>query len=134
MRQVLEEVAIRNNTDIVTARNSVRTHAKQAGFGLVDQSRIATAVSELARNIVVYAKSGKVTIARLNESSKKGIEVVFEDNGPGIEDIEQAMSEGFTTGGSLGMGLPGSKKLMDEMEVWSEPGKGSRITIRKFVK
>ena len=79
MRQVLEEVAVRNNTDIVTARNSVRTYAKQMGFGLVDQSRIATAVSELARNIVVYAKSGKVEIAKLNEGPKKGIEIVCEE-------------------------------------------------------
>jgi serine/threonine-protein kinase RsbT len=134
MRQVLEEVAVRNNTDIVTARNSVRTYAKQMGFGLVDQSRIATAVSELARNIVVYAKSGKVEIAKLNEGPKKGIEIVCEDNGPGIPDIEQAMSEGFTTGGSLGMGMPGTKKLVDAMDVWSEAGKGTRVTIRKFLK
>jgi serine/threonine-protein kinase RsbT len=134
MRQVLEEVSIRGNADIVTARNSVRTHAKKMGFGLVDQSRVATAVSELARNIVVYAKCGKVIVAKVNEGQKGGIEIVCEDQGPGIPDIEQAMAEGFTTGGSLGMGLPGSKKLVDHMEVWSESGKGTRITLRKFLK
>lgn len=134
MRQVLEEVPIRRNADIVTARDSVRTHAQQLGFGLVGQSRVATAVSELARNIVVYAKSGKISVAKLNDGAKKEMEIVCEDEGPGIPDIDQAMAEGCTTGGTLGISLPGAKKLVDQMEVWPEPGKGTRVTLRKFLK
>lgn len=133
MEKTLEKIPVNGNVDIVVARNAVRHRARQIGFGLVDQSRVATAVSELSRNIVTYAKAGTVIVSQIESSVRKGIEIVCEDQGPGIENIEAAMSEGYTTAGSLGIGMPGAKKLMDEMLVWSEVGKGTRITIKKFL-
>jgi serine/threonine-protein kinase RsbT len=128
-------MAIANEDDIVAARGAAREVAKVLQFGLVDQSRIATAVSELTRNIVRYATDGRgvVEIRALTSSpDRTGIEIVVSDDGPGIADIEQAMGEGFTSGQGMGMGLPGTKRLMDEMKIDSALGRGTTITIRKW--
>ena len=121
--------------DIVAARGAAREVAKLLGFGSVDQSRIATAVSELTRNVIRYATDGRgeVIIRRLtNVPGRLGLEIVVADKGPGIADIEQAMGEGYTSGMGMGMGLPGTKRLMDEMELTSAPGEGTIVTIRKW--
>jgi len=123
--------------DIVQSRQHAREAARQLGFGAVDQSRIATAVSELARNIVRYATDGRgqITIRQLTSTDgreRTGIEIVVSDEGPGIPDIDQALSDGFTSGGGMGMGLPGTRRLMDEMTIESAVGSGTTITIRKW--
>ena len=130
-----ERVLIRREDDIVVSRQRAREVAKRLGFGAVDQSRIATAVSELARNVVRYATDGhgEVTIRELPSGARRvGIEIVVADKGPGIADLEQAMRDGFTSGAGMGMGLPGTKRLMDEMEIDSGAGRSTVITIRKW--
>ena len=130
-----ERVLIRREDDIVVSRQRAREVAKRLGFGAVDQSRIATAVSELARNVVRYATDGhgEVTIRELPSGARRvGIEIVVADEGPGIADLEQAMRDGFTSGAGMGMGLPGTKRLMDEMEIDSGAGRSTVITIRKW--
>jgi serine/threonine-protein kinase RsbT len=122
---------IRSDLDIVIARTLARDTAKSLGFGPIDQARIATAVSELARNIFLYAGSGSVTVREVDKSSRRGIEILCEDNGPGIPDIEQAMSDGYSTSRGMGMGLPGAKRLMDEFDVQSSDN-GTTITCRKW--
>ena len=130
-----ERLAIRDEVDIISARQRAREVAKALGFGAVDQSRIATAVSELTRNVVRYATDGRgEMLIRTHVQSGRGtgLEIVVRDEGPGIPDIEQAMSAGFTSGPGMGMGLPGTKRLMDEMEIESAPGHGTIVTIRKW--
>ena len=130
-----ERLAIRDEADIISARQRAREVAKALGFGAVDQSRIATAVSELTRNVVRYATDGRgEMLLRTHVQSGRGtgIEIVVRDDGPGIPDIEQAMRAGFTSGPGMGMGLPGTKRLMDEMEIESAPGHGTIVTIRKW--
>jgi serine/threonine-protein kinase RsbT len=134
-----ERIAIHGEDDIVLARSRAREIARLVGFGMVDQSRIATAVSELTRNIVRYAAdgSGEVIIRQLagradGAGSPGGIEIVAADEGPGIPDIELAMREGYTSGPGMGLGLPGTKRLMDEMEIESASGTGTVVTIRKW--
>jgi serine/threonine-protein kinase RsbT len=126
---------IAGEDDIVASRQRARELARQLGFGAVDQSRIATAVSELTRNVVRYATAGRGEVI-VREASRPeraaGIEIVVADEGPGIVDLEQAMSDGFTSGAGMGMGLPGTRRLMDEMEVESGPGRGTVVTIRKW--
>jgi serine/threonine-protein kinase RsbT len=126
------EMPIRSESDIVTTRRTVREVAQGLGFGITDVTRIVTATSELARNVVLYAGSGVIRWRELGISGKVGVELTLEDNGPGITNIEQAMQEGYTTSGGLGLGLPGTKRLMDEFEIASEVGKGTRITVRKW--
>jgi serine/threonine-protein kinase RsbT len=129
------QLDIGGEADIVAARQSAREVAKTLGFGLVDQSRIATAVSELTRNVVRYATKGRgqTRIRALPPSPRgTGIEIVVADDGPGIPDIAQAMRDGVTGGSGLGMGLPGTRRLMDEMEIDTGPGRGTTITIRKW--
>jgi serine/threonine-protein kinase RsbT len=124
--------------DIVLSRQRAREVARQLGFGAVDQSRIATAVSELARNVVRYATDGRGEVvvrtiaAAAGERERVGIEIVVADEGPGISDIDQALRDGFTSGGGMGMGLPGTRRLMDEMSIESAVGRGTTITIRKW--
>ena len=120
--------------DIVASRQRAREIARQLGFGAVDQSRIATAVSELTRNVVRYATDGKgeVAIRELATSGRTGIEIIVADSGPGIQDVDQALRDGFTSGGGMGMGLPGTRRLMDEMTVDSAPNRGTIVTIRKW--
>ncbi len=126
-----ERLPIVGEGDIVRARQRAREIAKGLGFGLVDQSRIATAVSELTRNVVRYATGGKGDVS-IKSLSGSGIEIVVSDHGPGIADVEQALRDGFSSGAGMGMGLPGAKRLMDEMHVDSELGSGTTVTIRKW--
>lgn len=125
-------VPIDGEDAIVTARQRARALAQSLGFGALDQSRIATGVSELARNVVRYATDGKGEARIRALGDGRGIEVIVSDDGPGITDLEQALSVGFTSGRGLGMGLPGTRRLMDEMEVESAAGRGTTVTIRKW--
>ncbi|GIN93463.1 serine/threonine-protein kinase RsbT [Siminovitchia terrae] len=127
-------VKIINEWDIVAVRQLGRNAAKELGFGVVDQARITTAISELARNIFLYAGDGKVTINKILLDGKKGLKIVAEDEGPGIEDIRKVMEDGYSTSGGLGAGLPGVKRLMDEFDVQSQVGKGTVITAIKWLR
>jgi serine/threonine-protein kinase RsbT len=124
--------AIRSDLDIVIARTLARDTAKGLGFGAIDQARIATAVSELARNIFLYAGTGSVTVREVERTGRKGIEIVCEDQGPGISDISVVMQDGYSTSRGMGMGLPGAKRLMDEFDIKSQEGIGTTITCRKW--
>lgn len=128
-----EVIEIYTERDIVICRQACRDWAKILGFNLVDQTRITTSASELARNIHDYAKSGEVIIEADESEGKRGIKITFNDKGPGIDDIEEAMNEGWTTKGSMGMGLPGSKKLMDDFYINSEKGRGTTVIIWKWL-
>ena len=130
--QPVKIVTIRNEQDVIVARQEGRTLAQRLGFSPVDQARITTAISELARNIVVYGERGTVTLHEATDGTRAGIEVIFDDEGPGIADIDQAMGQGYTTGKGLGAGLPGTQRLMDEFEITSAPGEGTHIMIRKW--
>jgi serine/threonine-protein kinase RsbT len=130
-----ERIPIGDEQDIVAARQRARELAKSMGFGMVDQSRIATAVSELTRNVVRYATEsrGEVRLREVHGSvGGVGLEIVVEDDGPGIANVDEAMREGFTSGRGLGMGLAGTRRLMDEMEIDSVVGRGTTVTIRKW--
>lgn len=127
-------VAIRNEHDIVAARHEGRNVAVSVGFSGSSLTLIATAISEVARNIVSYAGTGEVLVAAVTDGTRRGIEIVAQDSGPGIPDLSLAMQDGFTTGRGLGLGLPGAKRLMDEFELWSEVGRGTRVTMRKWVR
>ncbi|HDJ37948.1 MAG TPA: ATP-binding protein [Methanosarcinales archaeon] len=133
MSGIEETVPINDEYDIVTARSLGKSTAASIGFGLVDQTRISTAISELARNILRYADSGVVYIREVASVGAAGVEIVAEDHGPGIADLELAMTNGHTTGGGLGAGLPGTKRLMDEFEIDTEVGRGTIVTARKWV-
>jgi serine/threonine-protein kinase RsbT len=126
-------ITILSEVDIVVARQQGRTLAAQAGFSRVDLALIATAISEVARNIVSYAKQGEILL-NLIEGTPRGLRVVARDEGPGIPDLEMAMQDGYSTGGGLGLGLPGAKRLMDEFAIVSEVGKGTTVTMRKWVR
>ena len=128
------EFRIGSEGDIVMARKVVRNAATELGFGITDVTRIVTAASELTRNIYHYAKSGVVRWRELNHGTDVGLELTFEDQGPGIPDIEKAMEAGFSTGKGMGLGLPGSKRLMDEMTIESTIGKGTTVVVRKWLR
>jgi serine/threonine-protein kinase RsbT len=128
------EFRITSENDIVMARKVVRDAATTLGFGITDVTRIVTAASELTRNIYHYAKSGVVRWRSLNQDAGVGLELTFEDSGPGIPDVEKAMETGFSTGKGMGLGLPGSKRLMDEMTIESTVGKGTTVVVRKWLK
>lgn len=130
----IKEVPIKSSEDIILARQTARETARELGFGLADQTRITTAVSELSRNIYRYAGTGRVVIKALGNSPDKGIEIVAEDRGPGIPDIELAMQDGYSTGKGLGQGLPGTRRLMDEFEIKSRVGAGTTVTVRKWLR
>ena len=127
------ELPINAEIDIVTVRKAVREAASGIGFGVTDTTRIVTAASELARNVFLYAGSGAMQWRTLNANGRTGIELNFADKGPGIVDIAQALAPGYTTSNGLGMGLPGSRRLMGEMEIDSRPGQGTRVTVRKWL-
>jgi len=129
-----DEFRITSENDIVMARKVVREAATAIGFGLTDVTRVVTAVSELTRNIYHYAESGVVHWRVLNRGTDTGLELTFEDQGPGIPDVPKAMEMGFSTGKGLGMGLPGVKRLMDEMTIESTIGKGTTVVVRKWLK
>ena len=125
-------VAIYADQDIVSARQKGRAMATELGFSSGDSTLIATAISELARNIVSYARKGQITLRGVQGSSRVGILIVASDDGPGIPDIRQAMRDGFSTSGSLGLGLPGVRRLMDEFEIASQPGRGTTVAVKKW--
>lgn len=127
-----KQVAIHCDLDIVIARSAARDVARQYGFGMIDQARIATAVSELARNIFLYAGSGTVTVHRVEQFGRTGIEIVCEDQGPGIANLEQALQDGYSSSRGMGMGLPGTRRLMDEFTIRSQEGVGTTVTCRKW--
>ncbi|MED4400585.1 anti-sigma regulatory factor [Metabacillus fastidiosus] len=127
-------VKIITEWDIVAARQLGRNVAKELGFGTVDQARITTAISELARNIYLYAGKGEMQIERINKFGKKGLKVIALDNGPGIDDIRRVMEDGFSTSGGLGAGLPGVKRLMDDFDITSSVGKGTTIQVVKWLR
>jgi len=125
-------INIQSDLDIVAARMAARDMAKAMGFGAIDQARIATAISELARNIYLYAGEGTVTVSEVQQGIRKGLQVICEDQGPGIDDINLVMQDGYTTSKGMGMGLPGARRLMDDFEVISIVGEGTKITCRKW--
>ena len=121
-----------SSEDIVVVRREVRQAAIELGFGLVDQTKIVTAASELARNTIIYGGGGTARIEAISEGIRRGIRVTFEDQGPGIPDIEQAMKDGFTTAGGLGLGLGGAKRLSNDFEIHSRPGEGTRVRYTRW--
>jgi serine/threonine-protein kinase RsbT len=125
-------VAINSDQDIVVARQRGRALAAELGFSATDSTLLATAISELARNIVSYARKGEITLKTIHGSSREGILVVASDDGPGIPDIRQALRDGFSTSGSLGLGLPGVRRLMDEFQIASQAGRGTTVTVKKW--
>ena len=125
-------VAINSDQDIVLARQKGRARAIELGFSSGDATLIATAISELARNIVAYARKGRITLNVVNGLNRHGISVTASDDGPGITDIRQALRDGFSTSGSLGLGLPGVRRLMDEFEITSQPGRGTTVVVKKW--
>lgn len=126
------DVNIRNDGDIVTARRRGRVLAEQSGFSTTDQVLITTAISELARNILLYARGGFIGLRRVNNHERSGIMVVAKDDGPGIPDVAKAMEPGYSTSSSLGLGLPGVKRLMDEMSIETEAGQGTTVIATKW--
>lgn len=125
-------IPIRSEADILAARQQGRELAKELGFSSVDLTFLATAISELARNIVAYAGDGRIVLDTVHTGSRRGIAVAACDEGPGISDVALAMQDGYSTGQGLGLGLPGTKRLMDEFEISSEVGKGTTVTTRKW--
>jgi serine/threonine-protein kinase RsbT len=132
--QAIEEVRVRITTDgdIVTARQEGRRLSSTLGFSSTDLTLIATAISEVARNIRLYAEQGDVQLKLVRERDREGIVVVARDKGPGIKDVELAMQDGYSSGGSSGLGLPGARRLMDDFEIRSRPGKGVTVTMKKW--
>jgi serine/threonine-protein kinase RsbT len=127
-----ETVPIKTSSDVVLARQKVRQWAIEMKFTLVDQTKLVTAASELARNALEHGKGGHMVIEKVANSIKDGLKLVFEDKGPGIADIETALRDGFTSGGGMGLGLGGSKRLVNDFQIESEPGKGTRITVVRW--
>ena len=123
---------IRTQEDIVRVRQATREHAVAHGFSLVDQTKLVTAASELARNTLDYGKGGEVEIVRLLDGMRKGLRLTFSDQGPGIEDLDKALTDGYSTGGGLGLGLTGARRLSNEFTIDSAPGKGTRIMIARW--
>jgi len=127
-----ETVPIRSDENIVTARQRGRALAAEMGFSSTDLVLITTAISELARNILLYAKHGEIVLERAADNGRNGIVVVARDDGPGIANIEKAMQPGFSTSGNLGLGLPGVRRLMDEVNISSRLGEGTTVTAKKW--
>jgi serine/threonine-protein kinase RsbT len=127
-----ERIGILEESDIVIARQRAGQLAKKIGMGVVDQTKIATATSELARNIVRYAKTGEVIIEEIDNGITTGLQLTFKDRGPGIADLAMAMRDGFSSGGGMGLGLSGAKRLVNEFEIQSEAGVGTTIVVKKW--
>ena len=127
-------VQIEREADIVLARQAGRQLAAQLGFTSTDQTLIATAISEVARNIVVYAQQGEIVLTRADEAGRVGIQVIAIDSGPGIDNKELAMRDGYSTKNSLGLGLPGARRLMDDFALDSEVGRGTTVTMKKWMR
>ena len=127
-----DRIPVRNEQDVVLVRQFVRKLAQELSFSLVDLTKLVTAASELGRNTVIYGGGGDLHWEILEEGIRRGIRLSFEDEGPGIPDLEKAMTDGWTSGRGLGMGLSGTKRLVNEFEIESEPGKGTRVTIVRW--
>jgi serine/threonine-protein kinase RsbT len=127
-----DERVIQSSEDVVGVRQAVRHRAVDLGFNLVDQTKIVTAASELARNTLQYGGGGRVTIEGIENMGRRGLRLTFEDEGPGIADVEQAMRDGFSTGTGLGLGLSGARRLSNEFSIQSAPGKGTRVAIVRW--
>jgi serine/threonine-protein kinase RsbT len=127
-----ETASIRSSDDIVKVRRIVREWAVSLGFSLVDQTKVVTAASELARNVIDYGGGGDFRIESLNNDARRGLRLTFSDKGPGIADMERAMKDGFTTGGGLGLGLGGAKRLVNEFLIDSKPGRGTTVVIIRW--
>jgi serine/threonine-protein kinase RsbT len=127
-----DQRAVQTAEDVVAIRQAVRQRAVELGFNLVDQTKIVTAASELARNTVQYGGGGTVTIEALEDLGRRGLRLTFADEGPGITDIDLAMKDGYTTGGGLGLGLSGAKRLSNDFHIDSKPGQGTRVTITRW--
>jgi serine/threonine-protein kinase RsbT len=123
---------VRSDEDVVRVRRTVREWSVALGFGLVDQTKLVTAASELARNTVIYGGGGTLRIESLNDGPRRGLRLVFSDDGPGIPDIELALRDGYTTAGGLGLGLGGARRLVNQFDIESQPGKGTRIAIVRW--
>lgn len=123
---------IRSEEHIVATRQLVRTLMQEMKFSLVDQTKTITAASELSRNTLVHGKGGQMRWERLIDGARVGVRLHFEDDGPGIPDLNKALTDGWTTGRGMGLGLPGSKRLVNEFEIHSEPGNGTRVSITKW--
>jgi serine/threonine-protein kinase RsbT len=127
-----ERLAIRSSDDVVKVRQQTRVAAVEAGLGLVDQTKIITAASELARNALDYGGGGDLVLNVIEDGGRRGVRLTFEDQGPGIADIERALKDGFTSGGGLGLGLGGAKRLCNEFAIESKVGVGTKITIARW--
>jgi serine/threonine-protein kinase RsbT len=127
-----EQVSVRGEDEVVRVRQLAREWAISLGFGLVDQTKIVTAASELARNTVIYGGGGTVRLQALNDGARRGLRLTFEDSGPGISDVPLALKDGYSTGTGLGLGLSGAKRLMSEFEIDSTPGQGTRVAVTRW--
>ena len=127
-----EQREVQSAEDVVSIRQAVRQRAVELGFNLVDQTKIVTASSELARNTLQYGGGGQVCIEAVESAGKRGIRLTFEDKGPGIADLTLAMRDGYTTGGGLGLGLSGARRLSNDFHIESAPGQGTRVTITRW--
>lgn len=127
-----ESLPVRGSAEVVSVRHLVRKWAVEIGFTLVEQTKIVTAASELARNMVDYGRGGVMTIELLQDGIRKGLRLIFEDQGPGIADIDSALRDGFTTGSGMGLGLGGARRLSNEFEIRSAPGAGTRVAITRW--
>lgn len=125
-------IPVANEADVVKVRQAVRTFAVEIKLSLVDQTKVVTAASELGRNLLIYGGGGEVRLEIVKIGPRQGTRIVFEDRGPGIPDIEQAMRDGFTSGSGMGLGLGGARRLVNEFEIISKPGEGTRVTIVKW--
>ena len=123
---------MRSDQDVVLVRQAVRAWSISQGLGLVDQTKIVTAASELARNTLDYGGGGTLRLEALQDGLKKGVRLTFEDQGPGIADIALALTDGYTTGNGMGLGLSGSRRLVNEFDLWSQPGQGTRVTVTRW--
>jgi len=132
MLSFVDERPVRSSEDVVTIRQAVRQRAVDLGFSLVDQTKLVTAASELARNLVQHAGGGVVKVETIAEGPRRGLRLVFEDKGPGIPDLELAMRDGYSTDGGLGLGLSGARRLSNEFAIDSTPGQGTRVTIARW--
>jgi len=127
-----ESLPIRTQNDIVAVRQATRTWAVQAGFSIVDQTKMVTAASELARNTLQYGRGGEVLMELLEEAGRRGLRLTFEDQGPGIPSLEMALTDGYTTGNGMGLGLSGSRRLVNEFHIESVVGSGTRVVIARW--
>jgi serine/threonine-protein kinase RsbT len=125
-------LTLRASEDVVRVRHAVRTRTTELGFSLVDQTKMVTAASELARNAIIHGGGGNCKIEYLEDGPRRGLRLTFEDQGPGISDIDLALRDGYTTGNGLGLGLGGAKRLVNEFRIFSKPGEGTRVIVTRW--